>query len=89
MIKLIKFQWDTKNIHHLLYRHNVTREEAEQVFIGDPYFRKGKDETRYAYGQTDSGRYLFLVYRYLGKGVVRVITARDMTEGERRLYLRR
>lgn len=89
MIKIKKFQWDKKNIRHLLYRHNVTRKEAEQIFVGDPYFRKGRDGTRYVYGQTESGRYLFVVYLYLGKEVVRVISARNMTDRERRLYLRR
>ena len=89
LIKIKEFQWDEENEKHILWRHNVTRSEVESVFIGDPYFRIGRDGTRYVYGQTSSGRYLFVVYLYPGTGVARVITARDMTKRERKLYLKR
>ena len=89
LIKIKEFQWDGKNEKHILRRHNVAKSEAEEVFIGDPYFRIGRNGTRYVYGQTSSGRYLFVVYLYLGNGVARIITARDMTKGERKLYLKR
>ncbi|MCD4766206.1 MAG: BrnT family toxin [Methanosarcinales archaeon] len=89
LIKIIEFQWDEENEKHILWRHNVTRSEVESVFIGDPYFRIGGDGTRYVYGQTSSGRYLFVVYLYPGTGVARIITARDMTKRERKLYLKR
>lgn len=38
------------------------------------------------YGQSYEGRYLFVVFRSQGKGIVRIITVRDMTTGERRLF---
>ncbi|MCH8295261.1 BrnT family toxin [Candidatus Poribacteria bacterium] len=62
---------------------------VEPVFLSDPYFRRGRDGTRYVYGQTEAGRYLFVVYLDLGGGIVRVISARDMKPRERRLYLQR
>ena len=43
----------------------------------------------YALGVTDDGRYLFVVFRRKPRGVVRVITARDMEPKEKRLYRRR
>jgi len=89
LIKIKEFQWDEGNEEHILRRHNVTKFEAEGVFIGDPYFKIGGDRTRYVYGQTSNGRYLFVVYLYLGEGVARVVTARDMTRRERKLYLKR
>ena len=89
MIRIEGFQWDERNEEHLLKRHGVTPEEAEDVFYTDPYFRRGRDGTRYVYGQTEAGRYLFVVYLDLGGGIVRVISARDMKPRERRLYLRR
>ncbi|MBI1925474.1 BrnT family toxin [Candidatus Poribacteria bacterium] len=76
-------------MEHLLKQHGVTPEEAEEVFYTDPYFRRGRDGTRYVYGQTETGRYLFVVYLDLGSSTVRVISARDMTPREKRLYLRR
>ena len=89
MIHIERFQWDERNEEHLWRRHSVTPEEAEEVFYTDPYFRRGRDGTRYVYGQTEAGRYLFVVYLDLGGGMVNVISARDMSSHERRLYLRR
>ena len=37
-------------------------------------------------GVTDSGRMLFLVYEQKANGVVRVYSAREMTDKERRTY---
>ena len=79
MIHIERFQWDERNEEHLWRRHSVTPEEAEEVFYTDPYFRRGRDGTRYVYGQTEAGRYLFVVYLDLGGGMVRVISARDMS----------
>jgi uncharacterized DUF497 family protein len=89
LIKIKKFQRDEGDEKHIRERHDVTKFETEEVLIGDPHFRIWRDDTRYVYGQTSSGRYLFVAYLYLGKGVARVITARDMTKRERRLYLKR
>lgn len=89
LIKINGFKWNERNEKHIMGRHNVTKSEAEEVFMGDPYFRIGRDGTRYVYGQTSAGRYLFIVYLYLENGLAWVITARDMTDGERKLYLRR
>ena len=89
MIRIEKFEWDKRNEQHLLKEHSVSPEEAEEIFKTEPYFRRGRDGTRYVYGQTEAGRYLFVVYLYLGAGTARVISARDMTPRERRLYLRR
>ena len=39
-------------------------------------------------GVTDDGRMLFLIYQQKPDGVVRVYSAREMTDGERRTYRR-
>jgi len=86
VIHIERFQWDERNEEHPWRWHSVTPEEAEEVFYIDPYFRRGRDGTRYVYGQTEAGRYLFVVYLDLGGGLIRVISARDMSSRERRLY---
>ena len=80
------FEWDDGNVDHLIERHDVYPAEAEQVFYNRAHVRRAGDYY-YAYGQDDSGRYLFLVCVLRG-GAVRVISARDMTASERRLYER-
>lgn len=78
------FQWDDGNETHLVERHDVYPAEAEQVFYNGAHVRRGGG-VYYAYGQDDSGRYLFLVFE-LRDGAVRKFSGRDMTENERRLY---
>ena len=40
----------------------------------------------YAYGQTDAGRYLFVVFIYKLNRRALILSARDMTDKERQLY---
>ncbi|MGH7900639.1 MAG: hypothetical protein ACRENZ_02770 [Thermodesulfobacteriota bacterium] len=51
--------------------------------------RKTKEGMYLAWGQAYNGRYLFIVFRYLGKGNIKVITARDMMDKDKKFYLRR
>lgn len=44
--------------------------------------RAGKDKYL-AYGQTDAGRYLVVIYALKDEQRLRVITARDMTQAEK------
>ncbi len=80
------FQWDDGNEMHLIERHDVYPEEAEQVFYNGAHVRRA-GSGYYAYGQDDTGRYLFLAFE-LRRGAIRVFSARDMTVDERRLYRR-
>lgn len=85
-MKIKRFDWDDANIEHLA-RHTVTLDEAEETFI-DALFRKGRDRRLLVYGVTYAGRYLLVVAIIKPDGVVRVVTARDMSRSERRYYLR-
>jgi len=85
-LKIRGFEWDSANIGHMAKRHGVTPEEAEEVFDGNPVFRKTYESRRIALGQTGDGRYLFVVFMLKEGGVIRVITARDMVDSERRYY---
>ncbi len=79
--------WGEENISHIA-RHRVIPDEAEQVvFSARCLKRKGKGEKiYYVLGKTESGRYLFIVLRDLGKAAARIITARDMSNKEKKLY---
>ena len=69
-------------------RHGVKPDEAEEVFQNEPIFRKGRSWFHTVYGCTGEGRYLFVVYVRKSGGVVRIITARQMTLAEKRYYRR-
>lgn len=81
------FEWDEENIEHIAH-HDVEMDEAEAVLDNKPLILKTKDDKYLAYGQTDEGRFLLVVF-VRNAGQVRVITARDLTDGEKRRLKRR
>lgn len=84
---LPEFEWDEHNEDKLLERHDVSALEAEQCFA-NPNTRRREGDALLLMGVTDGGRMLFLVYEQKPNGVVRVYSAREMTEKERRAYHR-
>lgn len=79
--------WDDWNVAHIA-KHHVTPEEVEEVvFSSGLRVRRGRGQkVYYVFGQTEAGRYLFIVLLNLGRRVGRIITARDMSEKEKRWY---
>jgi uncharacterized DUF497 family protein len=85
------FEWDAGNSGKIRDRHRVTPEECEELFFNQPFVvgsdqeHSGREERFYALGQTDAGRLLFLVFTVRGR-LIRLISARDMSRKERRIY---
>jgi uncharacterized DUF497 family protein len=92
-MRITEILWTESDVAHLA-RHGVTPEEVEEVLAAGPIWRRGRThrETQrkslYAFGQTDSGRYLFIVLCPRELGRARCITAMDMDEKARRYYER-
>ncbi|MFC1496663.1 BrnT family toxin [Candidatus Margulisiibacteriota bacterium] len=82
------FIWNKQNVEHIA-RHNVSIDEAEEVFIENPIIFRSRNNSYAAFGKNESGRYLPVIFTYKEKGVVRIITARDMSEKEKKLYKRK
>jgi hypothetical protein len=76
-------------------KHGVDTDEVEEVLLGDPEFRRGPKSNRksenlhYALGQTDAERYLFIVFIPKRGNKALVLTAREMSDHEKRGYRRR
>ncbi len=89
----IGFDWDEANAGKNWERHQVTPEEAEDLFFHQPFVvrsdvRHSKTEKRYyALGQTGTGRRLFVVFSIRRK-LIRVISAREMNRNETETYKR-
>jgi uncharacterized protein len=82
------FEWDERNLEHIA-RHDVEPDEAEAVLDNKPLVLRADDDKYLAYGQTDEGRFLLVVFvRKLGPAI-RVITARDLTDREKAQLRRR
>ena len=81
--------WPEDRIEHIA-RHGVTPEEVEQVCFGKSLVRHAKSEGEnpvyYVQGQTEAGRYLFCVVIRFSDGNGYPVTAREMTEKEKRRF---
>jgi uncharacterized DUF497 family protein len=82
------FGWDDDNILHI-EMHEFTPDEVEEVSAGDHRVRRTREKRYIALGKTIDGRLAFVVFRCLPGGLIRVITARDMDDSERRLFRRK
>jgi uncharacterized protein len=82
------FEWDDENVLHIA-RHEFTPDEVEEVFGSDHKVRRTRQERYIALGETFDRRLAFVVFRRLPGGLIRVIPARDMHDGERRLFRRK
>jgi len=84
--------WQNKFTEKLAAKHNILTDEAEEVLFGNPLIRfweKGEtagEDLFLAYGQTDAGRYLVVFFIRKSQNTVLPISARDMTNSERRYY---
>ena len=85
------FDWDKGNIDKNRLNHKVSPSECEQIFFNHPIVIQddiidSKTEKRfYALGQTDMKRFLFIAFT-VRNNLIRVISARDMSRKERRVY---
>ncbi len=87
----MRFDWDSKKEEANRRKHDVSFDEAATVFL-DSYAVSGLDpdhssaEERYiTFGCSKLGRLLAVCHTYR-PGAIRIISARRMTRGERKLY---
>ena len=85
------FAWDEGNSNKNWHLHDVTDGECEDVFFNLPLImasdkKHSENEARFfALGRTDADRRLFIAFTIRNK-LIRVISARDMTKSEERIY---
>ena len=87
-MRIDDLEWTLDRLEHVA-RHFISSEEVEEVFASPPVFKRGRGGVYEAWGQTESGRYLLVIFRYLGHNRAWPITARDMDENEKRLFRRK
>ncbi len=86
----------------LLRKHGIHIWEIEEIIYDDPNaFTLSYQDGHFVYGQTFSGRYLLGLVRILpdkelieldfrpGSNVIKIITARDMNQKQKRSYIKR
>ena len=91
LLKATVFEWDDGNIDKNWIKHRVSPAECEQMFFNQPLvvadddIHSGQEDRFYALGRTDANRLLFAVFT-IRKNMIRVISARDMSAKERKVY---
>jgi len=91
LTECVGFQWDKGNLIKVWERHGVAPLECEEVFFNEPLValpdegHSEQEDRYYALGRTDDGRLLFVAFAIRGR-LIRVISARDMSRRERRIY---
>lgn len=80
-----RFSWDDWNMEHIK-KHDVSKAEVEQAFhskiyIADSYFAR-----KIILGKTKKGRLLTIVVSFEKQKEPYVVSARDMSKKERRIY---
>ena len=89
----LTFDWDEGNSRKSLEKHDVSQQEAEQVFV-DPRVlvlvddkHSGEEPRLHAYGRTTAGRRLQVSFTLRqNETLIRVISARNMSRKERARY---
>lgn len=92
-MRIDDFIWLDEFVDKLEEKHGVYQDEVEDVFRNRPAIRrvqkgktKGEDLYR-ALGQTDDGRYLFIIFVYKpSNNNALIVSARDMSTKERKSY---
>jgi uncharacterized DUF497 family protein len=85
-MKISGLEWDDINLEHIIGKHGIGPKEVEDVCFGPHYACPAKYNRKVLYGQTTSGKYLMVILERLYGSVYRTITARNMTQNEKRKY---
>ena len=90
LLDCIGFQWDKDNIEKNWLKHKVSPVECEQVFFNKALFAEDEKHSQrekryYALGRTDERRLLFVAFT-IRRSLIRVISARNMSKKERKIY---
>ena len=81
--------WTLESEIHIA-KHGVTPDEVEEALYSRPRLAvPGRDGTRLVYCGTTAGRHLFVVVAQAPDGRDFVVTAREMTDMEKRAFRRR
>lgn len=87
--------WLDEIVEKLGRKHGVEPSEVAEVFAGPVKFRfvepgnRVNEDVYAALGQTDAGRYLIVFFISKNDHRALVLSARDMTEAERKRYGRK
>jgi len=93
-MQLYEVIWKDKFVDKIAGKHRITTHEAEEILFSKPHIRKAAkgrvqgEDLYVAYGQTSAGRKLVVFFIRKYHTAALPISAREMTQSERRYYER-
>ena len=89
MLRIESLEIDDHILDKIESKHGVSLVEVEEACLSDRrHVRRGREGLYKVFSQTEAGRYVLVLLANLGYGNWKVVTARDITSSERRLYIR-
>ena len=87
MLHIESLQIDDHILDKVETKHGITLDEVEEACLSDKrHVRRSREGLYKLFGQTTAGRYILVVLANLGRGSWKIVTAREMTSNEKRLY---
>lgn len=89
MLRIEALEIDDHILEKIESKHGLSFQEIEEGCYADTlHVRRGREELYKLFSRTLAGRYILVVLVNHGQGVWKIVTARDMSENERRLFTR-
>jgi len=91
-LRIERIIWFDEIIEKLEWKHSVQPREVTEVFVNKPEFRfvekgyRSSEDVYAAMGQTNAGRYIIIFFIYKKNKHAFIVSARNMTDTERRKY---
>jgi len=87
MLRIESLEIDDHILDKIESKHGISFAEVEEACLSEKrHMRRGKEGLYKLFSQTVAGRYILVVLVNLGRGCWKIVTAREMTDSERRLY---
>lgn len=87
MLRIEALEVDDHILDKIESKHGVSFGEVEEACLSEArHVRRSREGLYKLFGRTAAGRYILVVLVNLGRGVWKIVTAREMTESEKRLY---
>lgn len=87
MLRIESLEIDDHVLDKIESKHRVTFEEVEEACLSERrHVRRSREGLYKVFSQTAAGRYILVVLVNMGRGCWKIVTARETTNSERRLY---